>query len=223
MYGQSRARSVDEECIRTEEVEEVLEEEKEEDLRCHRLQRGERHLVRLHPQALRRRVEQPNLHTLTIHHEINQHFLPFLYFGEKRTHSRQLNRKVREQHLLRARPLLRRRRDLVRLQLPLPEVRDRVDDDPRDAAPEVHNLHRKKTCQLSATAKSVRRRHGQGEEETHLVQQKAHQPRRDDGVTNPHVPRDPALLEPRERGEVGAGVQLGEHICCCAVERHDER
>ena len=64
--------------MRTKEVEKVLEEEKEENLRRHRLQRGERHLVRLHPQALRRRVEQPNLH-----HPPNSLALQLIHTGKE--------------------------------------------------------------------------------------------------------------------------------------------
>lgn len=56
------------------------------------------------------------------------------------TYHRQFDHEMREQNLLRAFPLLLRRRDLVGLQLPLPEERDRVHDDPGDAAPKVHNL-----------------------------------------------------------------------------------
>jgi hypothetical protein len=59
---------------------------------------------------------------------------------EARTHQRSLDGKVREQDLFRALPLLRRRRNLVRLELPFTEVRDGVDDDPGDAAAEVDSL-----------------------------------------------------------------------------------
>jgi hypothetical protein len=56
------------------------------------------------------------------------------------TYCRGLNGEVREQDLLGALPLLPWRRDFVRLELPLAEVRDGIDDDPRDAAAKVDKL-----------------------------------------------------------------------------------
>ena len=46
---------------RTNEVEEVLEDEEEENLRCHGLQGGEGDLVGLHSESLSGGVEQPDL------------------------------------------------------------------------------------------------------------------------------------------------------------------
>lgn len=46
-----------------------------------------------------------------------------------------------EQHLLGACPLLSSGGDLSGLQLPLPEVRRRVDDDPRNSTAKVYDLH----------------------------------------------------------------------------------
>ena len=47
---------------------------------------------------------------------------------------------MREEDLLGALPLLLSGRDLRGLELPLPEVRRRVDDDPWDATTKVYNL-----------------------------------------------------------------------------------
>ena len=58
------------------------------------------------------------------------------------TYHGELNHEVGEEDLLSAFPLLRRCRDLVRLQLPPVEVRDGVDDNPRDATAEVDNLNK---------------------------------------------------------------------------------
>jgi len=47
---------------------------------------------------------------------------------------------MREKDLLRTSPLLSSSRYLVGLKLPLAEIRNRVDDDPWDAASKVHDL-----------------------------------------------------------------------------------
>ena len=56
------------------------------------------------------------------------------------TYQRQFNREMGEKHLLRARPLLSSARHLVRLQLPLAEIRHCVYDDPWDATSEINDL-----------------------------------------------------------------------------------
>jgi hypothetical protein len=59
---------------------------------------------------------------------------------DSNTYCWELDGEVREENLLRALPLLSSGRDLGRLQLPLAEVRDGVDDDPWYTAAEVHQL-----------------------------------------------------------------------------------
>jgi hypothetical protein len=74
----------------------------------------ERHLPGLHAKELCERVEEPDT-------------------GE-------LNSKVGEEDELGAFPLLFCGGDLVWLELPLPEVGNGVDDDPRDATTKIYNL-----------------------------------------------------------------------------------
>ena len=59
-----------------------------------------------------------------------------------KTNSRQLNREMGEKNLFRALPLLRRGRNLVRLEFPPFKVWYGVDDDPRNAASKVNNLEK---------------------------------------------------------------------------------
>ena len=47
--------------VHTKKVEKVLEEEKEENLRCHSLQIWERYVICLHMKLFSGRVEEPNL------------------------------------------------------------------------------------------------------------------------------------------------------------------
>lgn len=58
----------------------------------------------------------------------------------KNTHSRKLNRKVREKDLLRALPLLLWCRNLVGLKFPLAEIGNRVNDNPGYATTKVNDL-----------------------------------------------------------------------------------
>ena len=63
----------------------------------------------------------------------------------KYAHGGSFNRKVGEQDELGAFPLFSDGGNFGRLQLPLSEIRDGVDDHPWDAAAEVHNLQSKRT------------------------------------------------------------------------------
>lgn len=63
----------------------------------------------------------------------------FIYTSS--TYRRQLDGKVTKQNLPGAFPLLGGRRDFARLQLPLAEVRNGVDDNPWDATTKVNNLY----------------------------------------------------------------------------------
>ena len=124
-----------------EEVEHVLKDEEECDLQELLLPWGEGHLPGGHAERLSHRVEEPDLHETWDARETNRVCSAECTSGiGKETYDRELNHEVREQDLLRALPLLLRRRDLVGLQLPLPEVRDRVDDNPWYAATEVDDL-----------------------------------------------------------------------------------
>lgn len=95
-------------------VERVLEDEEEGDLSEHERNRGERNLVGRHAKVAADRVE-----------EVDQ---------------RKLACEVREENVLGASPNLLLGDVLVLLQLPLVEVGDRVDDEPRDAAAKVDDL-----------------------------------------------------------------------------------
>ena len=95
-------------------VERVLEDEEEGDLGEHERNRGERNLVSRHAKVAADRVE-----------EVDQ---------------RELAREVRKEDVLGASPDLLLGDVLVLLQLPLVEVGDRVDDEPRDAAAKVDDL-----------------------------------------------------------------------------------
>jgi hypothetical protein len=106
---------------------------------------------------------------------------------------------MREENLLGAFPLLLSGRDLVRLQFPLPEVRNGVDYNPRYAPTKVHNLQRSRQNEEIELGKDGL---------THLMQQETHQARSDDGVPNPYIPRSPVLFEPVELAEVSTGVEL---------------
>lgn len=86
---------------------------------------------------------------------------------------------MREENELSALPLLLRGRDFVRLQFPSPEVRNRVDDDPRNAASEVDNLMNKE----------------------------AHQTRRNSWVVEPQIPLRPFKLEPVQLREICVGIE----------------
>lgn len=56
------------------------------------------------------------------------------------TYHWKFDHEVREENLLSTLPLFLRCRNLISLELPLSEVRNRVDDDPRDATPKVYEL-----------------------------------------------------------------------------------
>lgn len=167
-------------------VEHVLEEEEESNLARHELPAGEGHLPCRHANGLSQWVEQPNLRRNQPH--------------ESRTYSRttyrgELDGEVREEDLLGALPLLLRSGHLCRLELPLAEIGDGVDNDPWDATPKVDELH---VCQRLATDTKCA---------TYLVKQEAHQARRNDGVPNPQIPSCPIALEPVELAEVRVGIK----------------
>lgn len=127
----------------------------------------------------------------------------------------EFNREVREEHLLRAFPLLCGSGDLSRLELPLAEIWNGVDDDPGNAASKVYNLaERDSEC------------HGHtivSQERPHLMQQEAHKSRRDNWVPNPHIPSNPLLLKPAQGREVCPGVQRIVQNEGCGVESHDTK
>lgn len=100
--------------------------------------------------------------------------------------SRELNREMREEHKLRALPLFLGARYLVRLQLPLAEVRHSVSNNPWNASSKVDNF----------------------------MHQETHQSRRNDRVPNPDIPRSPLLFQPAERGKVGARVEVMYNTRC---------
>ncbi|TFY58558.1 hypothetical protein EVG20_g8105 [Dentipellis fragilis] len=119
------------------------------------------------------------------------------------THGGRLDGKVGEQDEAGAFPLLGQGRHLVGLQLPAAEERQRVDDHPRDAAAEVHDLqHEQDRTSVVIDSEEVGT--------TDLVEEEGREPGRDDGVPDPEVPRHPVLLEPVEAGKVGAraGIKL---------------
>lgn len=59
------------------------------------------------------------------------------------------------------------------------------------------------------------------EENPYLMQQKAHQPRRNDWVPNENIPINPLLLEPVERTEIGVGINISQGVSRGRyVERH---
>jgi hypothetical protein len=62
--------------------------------------------------------------------------------GVEEPDGRGLDGEVGEEDLFGALPLLLRSRDFTRLELPPPEVRDGVDDDPGDATTKVDDLTR---------------------------------------------------------------------------------
>lgn len=86
-------------CILTDKVEEVFEEEKEEDLGGHCLQRWEGDLVSLHSESFCSRMEEPNLHT-TGYVSIQSGAVA------KKTYSWQFDGEMRKENLFCAGPLL---------------------------------------------------------------------------------------------------------------------
>ena len=81
---------------------------------------------------------------------------------------------------------------LSRLQLPLAEVWDCVDDHPRYAATEIDGLCNNKVSLMSE----------EYEEGTDLVKDKRGNAGRNDRVSDPYVPCHPLRLEPVELGKV---------------------
>lgn len=57
---------------------------------------------------------------------------------------------------------------------------------------------------------------------TYLMQKETHEPRRNDGVSNPYVPLHPVLLQPVQRREICASIgRIMEGGNCGNVRRHD--
>jgi hypothetical protein len=119
-------------------VEHVLEDEEERELGQLRAERRERHLPCREAEHLRNGVEGADLGRAREDRRA--------VHAMGRTYCGRLDGEVREEDLLRALPLLRGRGDLVRLELPLAEVGDGVDDDPGDAAAEVDDLTERKSA-----------------------------------------------------------------------------
>ena len=114
-----------------EEVEHVLEDEKECNLQELLLPWGEGHLPSSHAECLSLRVEEPDLRDVG-GKEGEQELVRRVHWRkwEENTYDRELYYEVREEDLLGALPLLLRCRNLVGLQFPLPEVGYWVDEDP---------------------------------------------------------------------------------------------
>jgi hypothetical protein len=104
-----------------------------------------------------------------------------------------------KEHALCALPLILSRRELVRLKLPSAEVRNGVDDDPRDTTSKVHNLWGSRRWERDI---------GECETHTDLMEEETGKSGGNDRVTDQEVPADPLSLDPIERGKVGAGVKL---------------
>jgi hypothetical protein len=122
-------------------VERVLEDEKEGNLPGDRPERGEGDRVGRHAEILSHRMEAPDLRARTkARQQRGQGRRERRTRGEGKAHLGELDGKVREEDELCAVPLLLGGRDLARLQLPLVEVGDAVDDDEGEAAAKVDDL-----------------------------------------------------------------------------------
>ena len=113
------------------EVEHVLKDEKKCNLQELLLLWGEGQLPSSHAECLSLRVEEPDLRDVG-GKEGEQELVRRVHWRkwEGNTYNRELYYEVREEDLLHALPLLLRRRNLVGLQFPLPEVGYWVDEDP---------------------------------------------------------------------------------------------
>jgi hypothetical protein len=118
-------------------VEHVLEDKEKRELGEHVLPRGERHLPSAHPKRLCDRVEEEDLCE-----PVESMSRPTNRMGKERAYGWSLHSKVGKEDALGTFPLLLWCRHLPRLQLPLAEVWDRVNDDPRYAATEIDGLGR---------------------------------------------------------------------------------